>query len=786
MFKNYLKTAIRSLWNNRSHGLLNIVGLAVGIAAAALIFLWVEDEFTYNHHHADMDRIYRVMEHQAFDGNIFTMGSTPGVLAAGMQEEIPGVEVTARADWGARRLFTLENKSLYEQGLYVDSSFFQIFDFPFIQGSAAKPFNQLYSIVISKTMAEKFFANAADAYGKSLKVDNDQVYIINGVFEDLPANSSFKFDWAASFKIYEDMNPWLQSWGNNGIQTFVKLDENADADQVNEKLFGYIKSKSEDAVADAFLFPITEWRLYSKFENGVQVGGRIEYVRLFSIIAWVILVIACINFMNLATARSEKRAKEVGVRKALGAGKKQLVFQFLIESIVLAFIAVLLSVAIIYMSIGAFNNLVEKELAVGITDPVHFLSLLGIGLICGLIAGSYPALYLSSFNPTTVFRGLRIVGNTSAGFIRKALVVTQFAVSIGLIIGAIVVYKQTQHVKGRQLGYNKEQLIYLNLRGKMNEKFDVIRQNLLATGVVESAAVSNQRVLEMNNNGWGYSWQGKDPNQRILITNELVSSGYINTLGMTLKSGRDFKANEVQDSTSVIVNESFAKLMNKEDVVGEIVNSQGRDYQIVGVVNDFVYSDFYASAAPLILFAQPAYTSFLFIRLKQDINMAHALEKVESVIKTHNPGYPFEFKFMDEEFDKLFKSEMLVEKLSRVFAMLAIFISCLGLFGLAAYTAERRTKEIGIRKVLGASVTGIVGLLSIDFLKLVMISILIAFPLTWYFMNQWLQDFAYRITISWTVFVVAGLAAIMIAIATISFQAIKAALSNPVKNLRAE
>jgi putative ABC transport system permease protein len=786
MLKNYFKTALRSLWNNKGYGFLNIAGLAVGIASAALIFLWVEDELTYNHHHADIDRIYRVMEHQTFDGTIYTMGATPGVLARGMQEEIPGVALTARTNWGARKLFSLADKSIFEEGIYMDSSFFKIFDFPFLQGNAAKPFSQLHSIVISRQMAERFFENPHDAFGKSIKMDNEQEYLISGVFEDLPANSSFDFDWAVPFKLYVDENQWLTDWASNGIITYAKLAENADPAQVNAQLLGYIKSKNEEAVAQAFLFPITDWRLYSKFENGKQVGGLIQFVRLFSTIAWIILIIACINFMNLATARSEKRAREVGVRKVLGAGRGRLVLQFMTESLLLSFIAVVLSVGIIYLCINGFNKLVEKELAVNIFDPLHFLALLGIGVLCGIIAGSYPALYLSSFNPVTVFKGLRIKGNTSAGLIRKGLVVTQFAASIVLIIGTIVIYEQIQHIKSRDLGYNKEQVVYMNLQGKMNERFSVIRQDLLASGMVAHAAVSNQRVLQMGNNGWGYEWKGKDPNQQILITNENVSHDYLKTMGMRLKSGRDFKPIEAQDSNSIIINESLAKLMNKEEAVGEIISSDSRDFEIIGVVHDFVYSDVYAPAAPLILFAQPSATNFLFVRLRQGVNMPDALAKLESVLKAHNPGYPFEYKFLDEEFDNLFKSEMLIGKLSRIFAMLAIFISCLGLFGLAAYTAERRTKEIGIRKVLGASAVGIASLLSLDFLKLVFVSFLLAFPLAWYLMHQWLQDFAYRISINWTVFLVAGVAAILIALFTISFQAIRAALSNPVKNLRTE
>ncbi|MFL5810655.1 MAG: ABC transporter permease [Flavisolibacter sp.] len=781
-----IKTALRNLWKNRTYGFLNIFGLAVGIACAALIFLWVEDELNFNHHHKDLDRIARIMEHQTYDGQTFTFGASPGPLAQGMQNEIPGIQYVARTNWGDRKLFSLDDKVIYEQGLYMDSSFFKIFDFPFVKGDPVKPFSQLNSIIVSQAMAEKFFGDVNTAYGKSLKMDNEQEYVISGIFKDLPLNSSFKFDWAAPFRLFEEKNTWLSGWGSNGVQTFVRLTPNADINKINKQLSGYIQSKKSDAIAKAFLFPITDWRLRSKFVDGKQVGGRIEYVRLFTIIAWIILIIACINFMNLATARSEQRAREVGVRKVLGARKNSLVRQFLTESVIMAFISVLLSIGIVYISLGGFNTIVDKELSLDLTRPVHIVSLIVIGLICGLVAGSYPSLYLSSFSPVTVFKGLRIKGSTSAGLIRKGLVVAQFAISIVLIIATIIIYEQVQHVKQRNLGYDKNNMIYLDLQGKMNEHFPAIRQQLLATGVVENAAVANERLLSIGNNGDDYSWKGKDPNSHILITNEWVSSEYVKTMGMKLKSGRDFGPVPENDSTNIIVNESFAKLMKKNDVVGEMVKANGLNAQIIGVVSDFVYSDMYGPSAPLVLFCQPRAVNYLFVRFKAGTDIQAGLSKLEAVLKSNNPGYPFEYKFLDDEFNKLFKSETLIGRLSRIFAFLAIFISCLGLFGLAAYTAERRRKEIGIRKVLGASIGNITTLISKDFLKLVLISFVIAFPLAWYYMNKWLEDFAYRIDISWVVFAGAGLIALLIALLTISFQAIRAAVANPVKSLRSE
>lgn len=786
MIKNYLKTAVRSLWSNKSYGFLNVAGLAVGIAAAALIFLWAENEISYNEHFKDPDKIFKVMAHQSFDNTTHTFASTPGKLAAGMKEDIPGVGITARTDWGARFLFSKDDKHIFEQGIHIDSTFFKIFNFPFLFGDPEKPFNQINSIVISQKMAEKFFGSAEKAYKQSLIFNNEKAMEINGIFEDLPKNSSFQFDFAIPFKLYEENNEWLQSWASNGVITYVKLEENTSSAKIDSELKDYLQEKDAQAISKPFLFPISDWHLHSKFENGIQVGGRIEYVRLFIIIAWIILIIACINFMNLATARSEKRAKEVGVRKVMGAGKKQLIIQFLLESVILSLISVVLSIGLIYIFINAFNELVEKELSVGITDPTHIFAILGIGLICGVLAGSYPAFYLSSFNPTSVFKGFVSGGSKGAAFTRKGLVVVQFGISIILIVSTLVIYDQIQHIQNRDLGYNKENLIYTGTQGKIIDNFRVIKQELLATGMVENVSLSNQRVLQMGNNGWGYHWQGKDPNQKVLITNEMVSHEYIETMGMKLKAGRNFKDIEEQDSSSIIINENLAKLLNKENVIGEIITSDESKFEIIGVVEDFVYSDMYATAAPLILFPQPTSTNFMFIRLKDGMEMQTALSRIESVLKTQNPGYPFEYKLVDEEFNKIFHTETLTGKLSRIFAFLAIFISCLGLFGLAAYTAERRVKEIGIRKVLGASVANIVNLLSMDFVKLILISFIFGFPLAWYLTNSWLENFAYRIQPDWTIFLFAGLATVSIALLTVSFQALAAAIANPVKNLRTE
>jgi putative ABC transport system permease protein len=785
MFQNYFKTTFRNLWKNKGYSLLNIGGLAIGIACAGLIFLWVEDEVTFNHYFSNRDNLYKVKDQQTYDGTTFTFDATPGPFAQGIKAEIPGIKYTARTTWGNQTLFSIGDKNINEMGMYVDSSFLFMFQLKFIKGNAATAFSQLHSIVITEKMAYKFF-NSIDVLGKTLKVDNKQDYVISGIIKDLPENVSIKFNWLAPFRIFEEQNQWLKQWGNNGVLTYVETDPNVNIHDINKKLYNYIDSKQKGATAKMSIYPMDRWRMYDNFENGKEVPGRIKYVNLFSLIAWIILIIACINFMNLSTARSEQRAKEVGVRKVMGAGKSKLIVQFIGESIFMSLISAFVAVAIIYISLPAFNSLVEKQLSVNITNPFHLTAILLIALICGLIAGSYPAFYLSSFKPVYVLKGIKIKSAGSAGLIRKGLVVLQFSISVILIISTIIIYQQIFHVKDRDLGYNKNGLIYINTQGKMKEHFNVIKNDLQATGLVNNACLSNNRILELGSNTGDFVWEGKDPSKQVLITVEGVSPEYTSTMGIHVKEGRDFYSDGKTDSSNVLINESLARIINKKDLLGSIISQGNSKYTVVGVIKDFVYNDMYASAAPLILFSDISNCNFLSIRLKTGAQIPDALAKIETVIKNDNPGYPFDYSFVDDQFDKLFKTETLIGKLAGVFSILAIFISCLGLFGLAAYTAERRTKEIGIRKVLGASIEGIAGLISKEFLQLVAISCIIAFPVAWLMMQNWLNNYTYRININWTVFVVAGLLALLIALLTVSFQAIKAAIAYPAKSLRTE
>jgi putative ABC transport system permease protein len=797
MFKNYFKTTIRNFWKNKTDSFLNIFGLAIGIACAGLIFLWVEDEVNFDKFNLKKDRLFLVRMNQKYDSYILTHSSTPGVMAPAMKDEIPEVANACRVTEGnPSLLFSIGDKSVYAMGKFAEASLFSMFSLPFVEGNASSAFTQLYSLVITEKTREKFFGKEKNVIGKTVRFENKQDYIITGVLKDLPANSSLQFEWIAPFQIWYKVSPWAHEWGNSCLSTYVELKPGTNPKSVNKQLYNYIQKRAAASISHPFLFSMNDWHLYDKFENGKQTrGGQIEYVRMFSIIAWIILFIACINFMNLATARSEKRAREVGVRKVLGAGKKRLVIQFIGEAFFMAMLAAIAAVFIISFALPAFNTIVQKNLALGLDVPSHIITLLLITIICGLVAGSYPSLYLSSFNPVFVLKGLKLKTG-SAAYIRKGLVVLQFTVSIALIIGTIIIYQQIQHAKSRNLGFNKDNLLEITVHGDIADHFPAVKQDLINTGVVENAALSDHTTLYAGNNTDRLSWAGKTPGSKILVSGRNVTPDFFSTSGMKILEGRGLqesdsvKTDGSSKQINLVITQSLAKLMGKESPIGKILFNEGdpsTKLTVVGLVNDYVYGNMYGQPDPVAFMWLPArYANIMYVRTKAQSSTEQALAEIEAVMKKDNPAYPFECKFVDDQFNNMFLSEMLVSKLSRLFAALAIIISCLGLFGLATYTAERRTKEIGVRKVLGASVAGLAGLLSKDFLKLVALSCLIAFPAAWWAMQKWLQSYAYRIDISWSIFIAAGVLAIVIALATVSFQAIKAAIANPVKSLRTE
>ncbi|HTN35849.1 MAG TPA: ABC transporter permease [Arachidicoccus sp.] len=795
MLKHIFKSAWRNLKHNKIFSTINILGLAIGIASAALIFLWIEDEVSFDDFNTKKDELYFVRENQKYNTYTATFSSTPGLLGPAMQAEIPGIANTCRTSEGDEQLlFTIGNKSMYASGKYAEPSLFSMFTLPFVQGNASTAFRQLHSMVITEKTAKKFFGNEKSVIGKTVRVDNKTDYVISGVIKDIAENSSMKFEWVAPFEIYFQSNIYSRTWANSSLSTYVELKPGVTPASVNKRLYNFIQQRYPRSIARPFLFSMKDWHLRDEFDNGVQTGGgRIEYIRLFSIIAWIILLIACINFMNLATARSEKRAKEVGVRKTLGAGKKNLIFHFIGDALSMAFMAALIAVAIAWLILPAFNLLVQKNLSLALNNPLHITALIAITLVCGLAAGSYPALYLASFDPVDVLKGLKIkTGN--AAFVRKGLVILQFTASIILIISTIIVYQQIQHVKSRNLGFNKSNLLQMDVKGDIAKNYSAIKQELLATGYIDNVALSDHVTIYGGNNTGSLTWDGKTTNEQVLISQRNVSTGFFNTSGIKILEGRDLTEMDsavVNNTINIVITHSLEDLMGKGSALGKKIwdkdDNSGIAGQVVGVVNDYVYGNMYGKSDPVAFFyGKPENATIMYARLKPQADIEKALAQMQSVMKKYNPEYPFGYQFVDDQFNQMFFGEMLISKLSRVFAALAIIISCLGLFGLAAFTAERRTKEIGIRKVFGASVSRITILLSKDFLKLVGVACLIAFPIAWWLMHNWLQNYQYRIEINWWIFLAAGACALVIALITISFQSIKAARANPVNSFRSE
>ncbi|MDR2233685.1 MAG: ABC transporter permease [Tannerella sp.] len=782
-----INQSIRIIFRNKTYSLLNIAGLAVGIACAILILLWVEDEATYNDF-PKKKQLYALYQNQVYSGEIYTIMIAPNPLAAVLNEETPGIKNVTRYRSNNKSLFTLNDKMLYETGSYADSSIFGMLDIEFLQGDATTAFDAAYPLIITEDMALKFFGTD-NPIGQTLKKDNGQEYEVTAVVKNPKSNSDFRFSWLIPFQqlVKERIaNGWQEAetaWGTNWMSCYVELDKSADVNRINSQIKDLLKQKKNDPdePATLFLYPVAKLKLYGEFKDGYPTGtGYVRYVRLFFLIAVVILIIACINFMNLSTARSQKRVLEVGVRKTFGAKRFRLVRQFMSESGIITLLALLIALMLVAVVLPQFNILVGKQLTPGLNNPVRWLGLLGIGVISCLAAGSYPAFFLSSFPPIDVLRKLKTKSGAGVVRLREGLVVFQFAVSLTLIICATFVYMQVQHTKNRSLGMDVEQVIMAEANRDIWEHFEPLKQELAATGVVENVGLSSQTMLNMSTNMGNWNWRGKPDNVDPLVFNTHVTDGLFETLQITLFDGRNFNRSIDANNPNIIINKTFADLMGEEGHVGGQIENSGQSATIIGIINDYVFNDIYSTAQRPTIFLLGEEGRNLFIRLKPG-NIQTALQKVEAVMKQISPNHPFEYRFMDEQFNTMFKSTLLVGKLAGLFAGLAIFISCLGLFGLTAFAAEQRTREIGIRKVLGASVLNIVELLGRNFMVLIGISFVIAIPLAWWIISEWLQNYEYRIGISWRVFAGCGLLVIIIALLTVGWQAIKAATANPVK-----
>jgi len=794
MLKTNFKIAWRNLIKTKGYSAINIGGLAVGMAVAMLISLWVYDELSFNKYHKNYESIAQVMQHANYNGEVKTQVANPAVMGPELEAKFGSdFKHIVQASWGGNYLLGYGDKLVTQEGNYMDIGAPEMLSLEMVQGTY-DGLKEPYSIMISVSTAKALFGDE-NPMGKTLKVERSFDVKVTGVYEDLPFNTSFAYlKLIMPWKLWMIQNEWAREmtnpWGSNFSQTFVQVADNADMDKVSAK----IKNVKLDNVGDyekkyewvVFLQPMSKWNLYNQFKNGQNIGGDIQYVWLFGIIGLFVLIIACINFMNLATARSEKRAREVGIRKAIGSERWQLIRQFFSESYLVVFIAFVFCLILVKLFLPSFNNVAGKEIDIPWNHPMFWLLSFAFITITGLLAGSYPALYLSSFQPIKVLKGTFRVGRF-ASVPRRVLVVAQFTASVMLIIGTIIVYQQIQYAKNRPLGYTKNGLINLSMQKEVREHFETMRNELMDMGAVTEMAASNSPMTQVWNTNGGFNWEGKDPNLAVDFPSHRISYEFGKTVQWNLKAGRDFSREFATDSTAFIINEAAAEFLGFPDPVGKILVWEDEPFTIIGMVSDIMQESPFYPVRPTVYHLGKYDNMYnLILRLNPQKSPSESLGLIEEVWKNYVPGFPFAHKFVDEEFGAKFESEERIGTLSLYFAVLAIFISCLGLFGMASFVAEQRTKEIGIRKVLGASILNLWQLLSKEFFLLVLISCIIAAPVAYYYLNNWLTEYDYRIDISWMVFVMAGLIALIITIITVSFQAIKAALANPANSLRTE
>jgi putative ABC transport system permease protein len=790
MLKNYFKIAIRNLKRSKGFSFINISGLAIGMASAALILLWIQNELSHDKFHEKIDRIYTTNNRDKFNGEIWAWSNSPKILGPTLKMNYKeDVEDVVRVNF-AIFLFNVGDNHLTLRGNFVDPGFLSVFSFPLIEGNS-KALSTPYSIVVTQKMAKKLFGDQ-DAMGKVVRIDSVDNFTVTGVLRDLPNNTAFDFEYLLPWSYMKKLGQDDEAWGNNSVNTYVLLKPGISQKSFDAKIknitISHTANTKSPSTTEVFTQLFKDQWLYSKAENGKYVGGRIEQVKLFGIIAAFILLIACINFMNLSTARSEKRAKEVGIRKVVGAQKKWLIAQFIGESILLAFLAGILAIVIVQISLGGYNTLVGKELYLDFSNPYFWLAGIAFILFTGLLAGSYPAFYLSSYKPAKVLKGTFKSGN-SLVTPRKILVVMQFTFAIVLIICTVIVVNQIKYAQGRDAGYKKDKLVYTFIQGDNNKNYDLIKNELISSGTAVAVTKSMSPITQRWSDSWGFTWPGSKPgDNKTDFTRFSADADFVKTMGVQLVAGRDIDIkNYPTDSTAMLLNETAVKIMKLKNPVGTIVTEdEGDRWHVVGVIKDFVFESPYQKIQQLMVCGPKNWFNVIHYKLSPAMPTEKALASAAKIFDKYNPGYGFDYHFVDEEYARKFEEEKRIGTLAGLFAALTIFISCLGLFGLATYMAENRIKEIGVRKVLGASVASITTLLSKDFLKLVIISFIIASPVAWYAMDTWLQSYSYRVNIEWWVFALTAIISIAIAILTVSYQAIKAAIANPVKSLRTE
>jgi putative ABC transport system permease protein len=794
MFENYFKTAWRNLLKDKMHASINIIGLSIGMAVAIMIGLWMYDELSFDKNFKNYDNIAQVIQNVTNNGGVQTWRSVPYPLTNELRTNYGSdfKYIVMAVDWGGH-LLTINDKKLKQIGGFFENQMPDMLTLDMLQGNR-NAINNPSSILISASSAKAYFGSG-DPINKIIRIDQMPPVKVAGVYKDFPQNSTFaNLNFIGSWNFWYTANNYLKDmedpWRPNFATVFVQLNDNANVNAVNARIrdakLKKVNPQLQKKKPALFLDPMNKWHLYSEFKNGVNVGGAIQYVWMFGIIGLFVLLLACINFMNLSTAKSEKRAKEVGIRKTVGSLRKQLVIQFFSESLLTVVFAFALAILFVQLSISFFNQVAGKQMSLPWSNIYFWLICFAFIILTALVSGSYPAFYLSSFKPVKVLKGTFKAGKYAA-IPRKILVILQFTVSVSLIIATIIVYQQIQFAKNRPVGYSRENLVSITVAdSSIHTHFNAVKDELMQTGMVTSVAESQSPLTGIYGSTSGFSWPGKDPNLSIDFKFINASVDYGKTIKWQIKEGRDFSKDFTTDTAAVILNEAAVHYMQLKNPVGTKVTWFDQNFTVIGVVDNMVMESPYDEAAPTIYTEATGQGNFLLVKLSSTASSKNALAQIESIFKKYDTDDPFEYHFADEEYAKKFDNEERIGKLANIFAVLAVIISCLGLFGLTSFVAEQRKKEIGVRKVLGASVFNLWNLLSKDFVTLVIISFLIAVPLAYYFMHNWLQHYSYRTTLSWWIFVAAGAGALIITLITVSFQSIKAAISNPVKSLRTE
>ncbi|MCZ4244356.1 ABC transporter permease [Pedobacter punctiformis] len=786
MFKLNLKIALRSLWRNKGFTLINLGGLAIGLASCMILLLYVAYEYGYDKQFTDYEKTYVLYNNQKTAKETFSFMAFPGQMQEEIRTKVPGVSKVARLFYPELKLLSYNQNNFKNSGTFADPDFLKIFDYKVLKGNPSTFLKSPDGVVISETLAKNLFGNE-DPLNKVVKLDNSESLKVEGVIEDRPKNSSIEVDYFMSWSLFEKLNPWTKDsgWGNNYCMLFLQLENNSFFDPVNNQLHGMIKAHDKEANGEAFMHPLSKWHLYGKFENGKNVGGKIDQLKIFFLLAFCILLIACVNFMNLSTAKSEKRSREVGVRKAIGSSRKNLIGQFMSESILLTTISMLVAFVLIEVSLPYFNNLLGITLSIDYQGWQFWTVFIGLALLTGVIAGSYPAFYLSSFDPVKVLKGFKMAGGSSLS-VRKFLVVFQFVFAACLIVCTAVIYQQLNYIKNKPIGYNRTNLIQIPTEGELakKEKRQILKDELIKLGAVTDVTEYSQSLTAGGNNTYSVTWPGKNEKEKILVNFRFTNLDLAKTTGMEILQGRDF-SRDFADTASVLVNEALVKVMDMKDPVGKTINWD-QPLKIVGVLKDYVMESAYQKPQPLLIAQNPDRATTLILRINPKNNVTTSINEITEVVKKLNPAYPVDIKFVDDNFEAKFKNEKLLGTLSNWFGGFAIFISCLGLLGLALFMAEQRKKEISIRKVLGASTTNILTLLNKDFIKLVAVANIIAFPLAYIIINKWLSAYEYRVAISVLPFVAAITLSVLIAVLTVSIQSVKVAKANPVDALKYE